>query len=729
MSFFSDLFSFLFALLNPTSTPLPQDIDSISTSFLDHDSPISRFWGQTFLKENIPFIDIPDLNIQSVYYYRWSSIQRHLRYTTAGSGYILTEFCQPVGYAQAFNTIDAAAGHQIDEARWLRSNFYTDDYIQIYTRGPGNSTQYTHWILDALFRRSQVNGDSQFAADQLSDMVRLFEEWAYTFDPTVGLYYFTPNFDAQEFSLPGFVVAPPSDPSSNHQLTLDGPNTYRPSHNAYMVANAFAISTIATQAGNADIASQYSQVSNDIAAAMYTHLWDPLQQFFVDVIRDNNPNLTRLSGREEVGLYPFCFGIGLDPSYTNPAAQSLFDTQGFMTTYAPTTLEVRNHTYSEILGCDIPDSSLTAEQYVQYLSIYASTQQKDGQPYVAESHSPVENAWTADSTNHSEHYDHSTNNDDVITGLLGSGLTVFADGTQIYQGTSPSATIGLPATYSIPEATPINIAANPIGINAPDSYPLASATYTYSTDDPYKAIDGYLFYDAVPDNRWTNYQSPSPNDTLIVTFPRLRKASSVTLALYYDISRNGSVDLPSRIEIYGSSGLISTISSGFLANDKNTFSFPEVETDVIAVNLFNNGNFYVGICELEVWTDPVTGPEYFAVDTFLTDAKVVNDVTSTATSNGAVVGGLSAESLVAFSGVQSDDVGTKVLGLCYSNNGTDTVSIDVRINQVRQGSLSLGPTGGSYESVTLNVELSRGSNFVTLVGGSNGILLETLNIS
>ena len=134
-----------FKLVHAQFPPQPENIGINGTSFLDHEAPISHFWGRTFLKENIPFIDIPDETIQNVYYYRWSSIQRHLRYTVAGTGYILTEFVQPVSYAQAFGTIDAAAGHQIDEARWLRSKFYDDDYIQAYTRGPGNTTQYTHW--------------------------------------------------------------------------------------------------------------------------------------------------------------------------------------------------------------------------------------------------------------------------------------------------------------------------------------------------------------------------------------------------------------------------------------------------------------------------------------------------------------------------------------------------------------------------------------------------------
>jgi hypothetical protein len=51
------------------------------------------------------------------------------------------------------------------------------------------------------------------------------------------------------------------------------------------------------------------------------------------------------------------------------------------------------------------NTSVSAEQYVQYLDMYATTQHKDGLPYVAESHYPDLDAWSADTPNHSEHYD------------------------------------------------------------------------------------------------------------------------------------------------------------------------------------------------------------------------------------------------------------------------------------------------------------------------------------
>lgn len=197
------------------------------TSFLDHEKPIAGFFGKTFLRDNIPYIDIPDSLIQDVYYYRWTSLQRNIRYVTEGTGYMFTEFVHPVGYAKAFGTIDAAAGHQIDEARWLRNTAYADDYIQLYTRGPADPLQYTQWILDATNRRASVTGDSAFLSNQLDDLVRVWHLWDPFFDPAAGLYFYKPVWDAQELSLPGFIADPDG---KNITLRLDGPETFRPSH-------------------------------------------------------------------------------------------------------------------------------------------------------------------------------------------------------------------------------------------------------------------------------------------------------------------------------------------------------------------------------------------------------------------------------------------------------------------------------------------------------------------
>ncbi|KAI1432873.1 Six-hairpin glycosidase [Xylaria sp. CBS 124048] len=792
------------SLAGRPASPTPQArAGPIGTSFLDQEDHISGFFGQTFLKDNIPYIDIPDSLIQDVYYYRWTSLQRNIRYVTAGTGYMCTEFVHPVGYAQAFGTIDAAAGHQIDESRWLRNTAYADDYIQLYVRGPADPLQYTQWILDAASRRAMVTGDTAFLATQLNDMIRTWHLWDPYFDSTAGLYYYQPVWDAQELSLPGFIADPDG---LNWTLRLNGPDTFRPSHNAYMVANARGIARAAELAHDGLTQSRFLKLADELETAMYRRLWAPEQEFFMDVIRPGNPNLTRLTGREQVGLFPYRFGIGLNHTYAQPALDSMFDPMGFLAPYGPTTLEIRNRWFAATKpdpnyccwwnGQSWPYSTghtlkslaaiyrsgttnATAEQYHQYLQTYARTQQKNGQPYVAESHYPFEDAWSADSTNHSEHYDHSTNNDDVITGLLGilpqpdntlrispivprnwtyfalenlayhghlvtvlydkdgtrysvgSGLSVFVDGMRVHYGASQSAVVSIPPPILQGEL-PVNIAANPAG---PGHYPTANATFTYTADYSYQAIDGVVYYDDIPDNRWTNFLSPNANDTLTVAFARPRKISSVKLALYSDIERGGSVDLPARIEIYGTSGLIVSLdpTTGLLPNDYNEITFPAVETSFVAVNMYRkSAKVWVGVCELEVWVPAPVGPKYYAVDAYLTGAntRVMFDRMSNATRNGAVVGGIKSDSNVAFSGIKSDGR-PKRLTLSYANLGSTSASVSVEVNQVSRVVLILPPSKGKYVTIATTITLGVGKNFVSLRGGSDkaDVRFETLTIS
>ena len=795
--------------------PLPVDHNVTGTNFLDHDKPIQDFLGQTFLKDNIPYIDIPDSNIQGVYYYRWSSLQRHLRYTTAGTGYVISEFVQPVDYAKAFGTINAAAGHQIEEAQWLRSTFYDHDYVQFWTRGPGSSTQYTHWILEAAASAANVTGELGFYQTQLQGMIRMWHEWDYTFDSNAGLYYYTPVFDAQEYSLPGYVATNGVDTADG--LEYDGPNTYRPSHNAYMVANARAIADAASMTGNSSVASEFNEYADNLEKAIYTHLWDPAQNFFVDVIRPNNSDLNPIQGREEVGFFPFRFGIGLESTYSNPAIQQLFDSEGFFTEYGPPTLEVRNKYFTADKPTDYccywqgqswpystahtlkslaevyrsGSSNVTAEQYYQLLSIYATTQHKDGVPYVAESHYPEKDSWSADTFNHSEHYMHSTNNHNVITGLLGfvpraddtveispiipsnwtyfaienvpyhghlitvlydkdgsrynkgSGLSIFCDGETIYSGEGTSGKAQLPGNDAqqptsespAPQSVNVNVAANPNGLGY---WPLASATYTFEADDPYKAIDGFLFYDFEPDNRWTNYKSPNTNDTLTIQLARPQNLTGVVLAIYADNvqANKGSIACPAAVKVTDGSGEtladLSDFASQCLPNDKNTIEFDnEVQTDAVNINFIPQQNFSVGVCEVEMWVPANTGPFYYAADALPQSSTTVEfDSTSQQTPNGAVLAPHNSTSEIDFSGVYSVDGGDVTLRLSYKNNGTSTVSLGVEVNQIAAGNVTLQQTQGSgYQGATLDgVQFLKGTNFVTIFGGGDGVFIDGFGV-
>ena len=91
---------------------------------IDKQAKIKEYDEKSWFLKNIPFIELPDKNIEDVYYYRWSSHKRHLRYSIAGTGYVVTEFVHDVGYGTKFGEINAAAGHQIYESRWLRDQRY-----------------------------------------------------------------------------------------------------------------------------------------------------------------------------------------------------------------------------------------------------------------------------------------------------------------------------------------------------------------------------------------------------------------------------------------------------------------------------------------------------------------------------------------------------------------------------------------------------------------------------
>lgn len=137
-----------------------------------------------------------------------------------------------------------------------------------------------------MFRRSQIDGETSYTNSRLSDMICVWDDWDPCFDQGANLYHFIPEFDAQETSLPGLVTG------NQYQ----GPQTYRPSHNAYIVTNTRAITLVASQAGNSAVANNFTTIAAKLEQAMYDHLWDPAQQFFVDVNADNNPNLSPVSG-------------------------------------------------------------------------------------------------------------------------------------------------------------------------------------------------------------------------------------------------------------------------------------------------------------------------------------------------------------------------------------------------------------------------------------------------
>ena len=120
-------------------------------------------WAQ----EQIPFFEVDNANILAAYYYRVKSYRSHLIHTEfTDCPWVVSEFGPAVHWGGAYGTINAAAGHQIREGRWIRDPVYMDSFARFWfgggtfankTKGQGNGA-YSSWIISAAVERAKVKG-------------------------------------------------------------------------------------------------------------------------------------------------------------------------------------------------------------------------------------------------------------------------------------------------------------------------------------------------------------------------------------------------------------------------------------------------------------------------------------------------------------------------------------------------------------------------------------------
>ncbi|MEH0450215.1 hypothetical protein QA811_43460 [Streptomyces sp. B21-102] len=138
-------------------------------------------------KDNIPFVDTPDNDIDDVYYYRWSSYKRALRYTVPGTGYVSTEYDVPIGYAgNPYTALPDAAGYHVLDGRWLHNRDYAGDYLDFWLRGAGNpgARSFSEWITSAAYQRYLATGDAAQIKSALPHLIALYKRWTPTSTPT-----------------------------------------------------------------------------------------------------------------------------------------------------------------------------------------------------------------------------------------------------------------------------------------------------------------------------------------------------------------------------------------------------------------------------------------------------------------------------------------------------------------------------------------------------------------
>ena len=381
---------------------------------------------------NVPWIDIPDKEMERIYYFRWYAFQKHIEKTE--DGYLISEFLDKVPWSGKLNMIDAAAGHHIREARWLRDPKYARDYTRFWLGPDGEPRRYSFWLADSVYQVYLATGDSDLAIGMLPALEKNFEAWERTNKDPNGLYWQIDDRDGMEFSISG--------------------TGYRPSINSYMYGDAVAISHIAAVDGQKEVAAAYLSRSNTLRSLIEKRLWNPRDDFYETVAQSQDEGWTNV--RELVGYIPWYFNIP-EPKH-DIAWKFLFDPDGFAGKYGPTTAERRSPRFDYAVrheclwnGPSWPFATtqtlvalanllngpeqhvMTEEDYFRLLRTYTDSQHirlPSGKmiPWIDEDLNPDTGNWTARSIlvasdarpkNRGRYYNHSGFADLIITGLLG----------------------------------------------------------------------------------------------------------------------------------------------------------------------------------------------------------------------------------------------------------------------------------------------------------------------
>ena len=405
-----------------------QQFSNDEMAMLGEDDPPAWDW----FEQNIPWLDVPDPEIEEIYYFRWYSFKKHIKQTP--DGYVIDEFEENVPWAGKYNTISCAAGHHIREARWLRNPRFVEDYTNFWFGSNGEPRRYSFWAADAVYQLFLATGNRQFAINLLPALRNNYAAWEETHRDPNGLYWQIDDRDGMEFSIGG--------------------SGYRPTINSYMYGDAAAIARLAGIAGETKIAEEYQAKADSLRQLIESRLWNPADKFYETVPRGAKEGWSGV--REEVGFVPWYFDI--PPASHASAWTQLFDQQGFAGAFGPTTAERRSPRFNfknphECLwnGPSWPfattqtlvalanllnqqgSSSITRDDYFRLFSTYTKSQhirRPDGKAaaWIDEDLDADTGEWIARDIlksrnqpppNRGRYYNHSGYADLLITGLIG----------------------------------------------------------------------------------------------------------------------------------------------------------------------------------------------------------------------------------------------------------------------------------------------------------------------
>ncbi len=285
---------------------------------------------------------------------------------------------------------------------------------------------------------------------------------------------------------------------------------------------------------------------------------------------------------------------------------------------------------------------------------------------------------------------------------VGSGMKVYVNGKLAANQTHIGKMV-----VPIPTVTGMNENENRLENYAANvkrqGYPKPSASFTHHTTSLWQAIDGRIFYDYLPSNRWYNYDSKNDSDWFAVDFGRAKTVNKVSIYVYDDVvTKEGTTECPTKMVVQYHDGSDWKDAQNQVShpahcsgNDLNEISFNAVKTREIRVVFTRNTakNYYVGITELEVWAEwPQTlHPNiYEAEDGIITDALMETSATASGNSFVGLIDKKSSN--VEMSGIHSKTSGNLKIKVFYANaNSTDAKQI-VAVNNLHTVTITYPPT-------------------------------------